>query len=119
MELMVTQFPAVVALSNTQLATPEIAINALPDVPAPPTTIPTAPLVSVGDVVTAEAPASLASLLTVVPTMKAFAISKATALVVPRSRLPPRAPEIVGVVIVGLVSSTIEFVPVVPFDKSL
>jgi hypothetical protein len=83
------------------------------------TSIPTAPLVSVVVVVTAKALASLASLLTAVPMMMAFAISNATARVVPKSRLPPRAPEIVGVVIVGLVLSTTELLPVVPFDKSL
>src|SRR6267143_1221923 len=112
---MVTYSPAVVALSNTQPATPAMAICALPEVPAPPTTIPTIPLVSLVAAITAldGAPVSFASWLSVVPVVVSLAISNSAAFVVPRSRLPPRAPDSVGVVMVGLVARTTLPVPVV------
>ena len=65
------------------------------------------------------APVNFTSLLTVVPVTPAFATSMTTALAVPRSRLPPRAPEIVGVVRVGPVARTIKPLPLVPFERSL
>ena len=104
-----------VALSNTQLATPAMAICALPVVPAPPTTTPTIPFVSVVAAITTVdgAPVSFASLLTVVPAVVSLAISNSVAFVVPRSRLPPSAPDSVGVVMVGLVARTTLPVPVV------
>src|SRR5438128_11604319 len=73
------------------------------------------PFVSLVAAITAVegAPVSLASLFTVVPVLLALAISNSVAFVVPRSRLPPNAPEIVGVVIVGLVARTTLPVPVV------
>src|SRR5690349_9267932 len=66
-----------------QLATPMRATCALPDVPAPPVTMPTAPAVSVVAVMTAfdGAPVSLASLLTVVPVVVSFVTSMDSALV--------------------------------------
>src|SRR5207253_421105 len=73
------------------------------------------PFVSVVAAMTAVdgAPVNLASLLTVVPVVPALAISNTVAFAVPRSRLSPSAPEIVGVVMVGLVASTTLPVPVV------
>ena len=59
------------------------------------------------------APVNLASLLTVVPVVPALAISNNVAFAAPRSRFPPSAPEIVGVVMVGLVARTTLPVPVV------
>src|SRR2546425_12246582 len=77
--------------------------------------MPTMPLTSVVAAMTAVegAPVNLASLLTVVPVAPAFAISNTVAFAVPRSRLPPITPEIVGVVIVGLVARTTLPLPVV------
>jgi hypothetical protein len=49
---------------------------------------------------------SFASRFRVVPVLLAFGTSMTVAFAVPRSRLPPNAPEIVGVVIVGLVART-------------
>src|SRR2546425_12686767 len=94
---------------------PAMAICALPVVPAPPTTMPTMPFVSLVAAITAVdgAPVSLASLLTVVPVVVSLAISNSVAFVAPRSRFPPSAPEIVGVVMVGLVARTTLPVPVV------
>ena len=65
------------------------------------------------------APVSFASLLTVVPVAPAFKISMTMERLVPRLRFPPSAPDMTGVVIVGLVAKTIEPVPVVPLDRSL
>src|SRR2546426_12127614 len=98
-----------------QLATPAMAICALPVVPAPPTTTPTIPFVSLVAAITAVdgAPVSLASLLTVVPVVVSLAISNSVAFVVPKSRFPPSAPDSVGVVMVGLVARTTLPVPVV------
>src|SRR3989442_4145762 len=92
-----------------------MAICALPVGPVPPTTMPRMALVSLVAAITAVegAPVSLASLLTVVPVGVSLAISNSVAFVAPRSRLPPSAPEIVGVVIVGLVARTTLPVPVV------
>src|SRR3989442_238309 len=58
------------------------------------------------------APVSFASLLRVVPVAPALAISLRVAFG-PRFRLEPRTPEMVGVVIVGLVARTMLPVPVV------
>ena len=90
-------------------------------VPAPPTTIPTMPLTSDVAAITAVegAPVSFASLFTVVPVELAFAIWKRAAFDVPRSKLPPSAPEIVGVVNVGLAARTTLPLPVVPLERSL
>src|SRR2546426_4049714 len=98
-----------------QLATPAMAICALPVVPAPPTTTPTMPFVSLVAAITTVdgAPVSFASLLTVVPVVVSLAISNSVAFVVPRSRFPPRAPDSVGVVMVGLEARTTVPVPVV------
>src|SRR5467141_3827453 len=92
-----------------------MAICALPVVPAPPTTTPPIPFVSLVAAITTVdgAPVSFASLLTVVPVVVSLAISNSVAFVVPRSRLPPSAPESVGVVMVGLVARTTLPVPVV------
>src|SRR5437016_14372210 len=92
-----------------------MAICALPVVPAPPTTTPTTPFASVIAAMTTVdgAPVSFASLLTVVPVVVSLAISNSVAFVVPRSRLPPSAPDSVGVVMVGLVARTTLPVPVV------
>src|SRR5207253_3067199 len=59
------------------------------------------------------APVNLASLLTVVPVVPALAISNNVAFAAPRSRLPPSAPDSVGVVMVGLLARTTLPVPVV------
>src|SRR5438128_12610222 len=92
-----------------------MAICALPVVPAPPTTRPTMPFVSLVAAITTVdgAPVSFASLLTVVPVVVSLAISNSVAFVVPRSRFPPSAPDSVGVVMVGLVARTTLPVPVV------
>src|SRR3989441_754105 len=92
-----------------------MAIRALPVVPAPLTTTPTMPLVSLVAAITTVdgAPVSFASLLTVVPVVVSLAISNSVAFVVPRSRFPPSAPDSVGVVMVGLVARTTLPVPVV------
>src|SRR2546425_12438282 len=92
-----------------------MAICALPVVPAPPTTTPTMPFVSLVAAITTVdgAPVSFASLLTVVPVVVSLAISNSVAFVVPRSRFPPRAPDSVGVVMVGLVARTTLPVPLV------
>src|SRR4051812_17165511 len=82
--------------------------------------MPTIPFVSVVAAITAVdgAPVSLANLFTVVPVLPAFAISISVAFAVPRSRLLPSAPEILGVdnaglEIVGLVARTTLPLPVV------
>src|SRR3989454_5372611 len=92
-----------------------MAIWALPVVPAPPTTTPRMPLVSLVVAITAVdgAPVSFASLLSVVPVVVSLAISNSAAFVAPRSRFPPSAPDSVGVVMVGLAASTTLPVPVV------
>src|SRR5207302_2855772 len=80
-----------------------------------PTTTPTMPFASVIAAMTTVdgAPVNLASLLTVVPVVPALAISNNVAFAAPRSRLPPSAPDSVGVVMVGLVARTTLPVPVV------
>src|SRR2546430_1403158 len=77
--------------------------------------MPTMPLVSVVAAITAVegAPVSFATLFTVVPVVPSLAISNNVALVAPRLRLPPSAPEIVGVVMVAFVARTTLPVPVV------
>src|SRR5690242_18282637 len=87
-----------------QLAMPAIAICALPVVPAPPTTMPRMPPLSLVEAMTAldGFPVSFASLFCVVPVDAALAISNNAALDPPKSRLLPSAPEMVGVVSVGL-----------------
>ena len=66
------------------------------------------PLTSEVEAITAVdgAPVSFASLFSVVPVETAFVISLTIALLVPKSRLLPSAPVIVGLVIVGLVART-------------
>lgn len=97
-----------------------MAICALPVVPAPPTTMPMMPFESDVAAMTAldGLPVSFASLLAVVPVALAFAISKSNAFDDPTLRLPPSAPEIVGVVSVGLLAKTTLPLPVVPLDRS-
>src|SRR3989441_13196340 len=92
-----------------------MAFCALRVFPAPPTTTPTMPFVSLVDAITTVdgAPVSFASLLTAVSVVVSLAISNSVAFIVPRSRLPPSAPDSVGVVMVGLVARTTLPVPVV------
>src|SRR3989442_4399994 len=73
------------------------------------------PFVSVVPAITAVegAPVNLASLFTVVPVVQALAISNRVVFAVPRSRFPTCAPEMVGVVIVGVVARTTLPLPVV------
>src|ERR1051326_7138779 len=104
-----------------QLATPVAAICALPVVPAPPTTMPAMPFVSVVAAITAVegAPVIFASLFAAVPVTPSLATSRTREFALPRSRFAPRAPEMVGDVMVGFVSRTILLLPVVPLPEAV
>src|SRR5262245_354182 len=93
----------------------------MPDVPAPPATIPMTPETSdVAAMIAFEgAPVSLASLLTVVPVVVSLVISESTALAEPRFRFAPNVPVIVGLAMVGPVARTTAPPPVTPLDRSL